>query len=72
MSIPRRFLALIVCPAAAWMGSGAASAQTLRYSILFNTNIAGSEVDTYHPDGSIDSTFEFNDRGRGRRWQRTT
>jgi imidazolonepropionase-like amidohydrolase len=50
-------VSLLVC--------GAATAQTLRYSILFSNNTAGSEADTYHPDGSIDSTFEFNDRGRG-------
>jgi hypothetical protein len=44
----------------------AAPAQTLRYTVLSNgTNVAGSEVDTYSPDGHIDCTFEFNDRGRG-------
>jgi hypothetical protein len=30
-----------------------------------NGKTAGSEVDTYGPGGHIDSTFEFNDRGRG-------
>jgi imidazolonepropionase-like amidohydrolase len=39
--------------------------QTLRYSIVSNNRTAGSEVDTYRADGHIDSTFEFNDRGRG-------
>ncbi|HWY22335.1 MAG TPA: amidohydrolase family protein [Candidatus Acidoferrum sp.] len=39
--------------------------QTLRYSIVSNSRSAGSEVDTYAADGHIDSTFEFNDRGRG-------
>lgn len=43
----------------------AAGAQTLRYTILSNGVHAGSEMDTYRPDGSIDSTFEYNDRGRG-------
>ena len=38
---------------------------TLRYTVLSNAKVAGSEVDTYHPDGRIDSAFEFNDRGRG-------
>jgi hypothetical protein len=36
----------------------AAPAQTLRYTVLSNgTNVAGSEVDTYSPDGHIDCTF---------------
>jgi imidazolonepropionase-like amidohydrolase len=39
--------------------------QTLRYSIVSNSRAAGSEVDTYGADGHIDSTYEFNDRGRG-------
>lgn len=43
----------------------AAALQTLRYTILSNGKTAGSEVDTYTADGHIDSTFEFNDRGRG-------
>src|SRR5580658_10247504 len=44
---------------------GAATAQTLRYTILSSARMAGSEVDTYLPDGRIDSTYEYNDRGRG-------
>ena len=64
MSIRVAFLSLLLCFPQAWV-KGVASAQTLRYSILFSSNVAGSEADTYHPDGSIDSTFEFNDRGRG-------
>jgi len=44
---------------------GAAAAQTLRYTVLSNSVATGSEVDTYHADGSIDSTYEYNDRGRG-------
>ncbi len=39
--------------------------QTLRYTILLNGRNAGTEVDVYGPGGHIDSTFEFNDRGRG-------
>jgi hypothetical protein len=45
--------------------SNALAWQTLRYSIVSNGRSAGREVDTYSPDGHIDSTFEFNDRGRG-------
>ncbi|HXO36022.1 MAG TPA: hypothetical protein VN901_27090, partial [Candidatus Acidoferrales bacterium] len=39
--------------------------QTLRYTILSNDRMAGTEGDVYSPGGHIDSTFEFNDRGRG-------
>lgn len=38
---------------------------TLRYSIVSNNTVAGSEVDTYLPDGRVESKYEFNDRGRG-------
>jgi imidazolonepropionase-like amidohydrolase len=47
------------------LSAGGAAAQTLRYTILSNSRIAGSEVDTYGPNGRIDSMFEYNDRGRG-------
>lgn len=43
----------------------AAEQETLRYSIVSNGTTAGNEVDTFGPGGSVDSTFEFNDRGRG-------
>jgi imidazolonepropionase-like amidohydrolase len=43
----------------------ASGPQTLRYTISSNGRIAGSEVDTYFPDGRVQSAFEFNDRGRG-------
>ena len=39
--------------------------QTIRYSISSNGAIAGHEVDTYQPDGRVESNYEFNDRGRG-------
>src|SRR5580658_9523930 len=45
--------------------SDAAASQTLRYTMVSNGRTAGSEVDTYGPDGHIDCAFEFNDRGRG-------
>jgi hypothetical protein len=45
--------------------SVAAASQTLRYTMVSNGRTAGSEVDTYGPDGHIDCAFEFNDRGRG-------
>src|SRR5579872_372277 len=40
-------------------------AQTLRYTVVSNGKNTGSEVDTFTPDHHVDSTFEFNDRGRG-------
>jgi len=43
----------------------ATAQQTFRYTIQSNGKVAGSEVDTYAPDGHVDATFEFNDRGRG-------
>src|ERR1700682_3992741 len=43
----------------------AASSQTLRYFVISNGKTEGSEVDTYSAGGHLDSTFEFNDRGRG-------
>ncbi|HEX4543087.1 MAG TPA: hypothetical protein VH114_07965, partial [Candidatus Acidoferrum sp.] len=43
----------------------AAGQETLRYVILSNGTTAGNEVDSYGAAGRIDSTFEFNDRGRG-------
>jgi Amidohydrolase family len=45
--------------------SDALALQTLRYTISSNGKTQGSEVDTFSADGHIDSTFEFNDRGRG-------
>ena len=42
-----------------------AASSTLRYTILTNSNRAGTEVDVYGPEGHVDSSFEFNDRGRG-------
>jgi len=52
--------------AASLVGSADAFAlQTFRYSIVSNNTTAGNEVDTYSANGRIDSTYEFNDRGRG-------
>jgi Amidohydrolase family len=42
-----------------------AAQETLRYAILSNGKPSGSEVDTYGAGGRMDSTFEYNDRGRG-------
>jgi hypothetical protein len=58
------WLLLLMC---AWysIALDASGPQTLRYTIASNGNAAGSEVDTYLPDGRVESKFEFNDRGRG-------
>ena len=56
--------ALLFAASHLW-AADASSAQTLRYTILSNGRTAGNEVDVYSPGGHIDSTFEFNDRGRG-------
>ncbi len=58
-------LLLLALAASLLSPSDAAAQQTLRYTIISNGKTEGSEVDTYGPDGHIDSTFEFNDRGRG-------
>src|SRR3977135_217353 len=47
-----------------WAGRAGAQ-ETLRYTIISNGKTQGSEVETYSSDGRIDTTFEFNDRGRG-------
>jgi len=65
MSISRLvFMSLLVCALQPVTGAAAAP-QTLRYTISSNGKVAGSETDTYLPHGRIESTFEFNDRGRG-------
>ena len=58
-------VALLILTAVAFPASTPANSQTLRYTILTNSHSAGSEVDTYSPDGHVDSVYEFNDRGRG-------
>jgi imidazolonepropionase-like amidohydrolase len=58
---------IFVCVTAALWAESAAAQETLRYTIQSNDKIAGTEVDTFSPDGRIDSAFEFNDRGRGPR-----
>ncbi len=61
----RGLLSVLLFGASSWPAAGAAVGQTLRYTISSNGKVAGSEVDTYGAGGRVDSTFEFNDRGRG-------
>jgi hypothetical protein len=64
--LSRCFASLLVFLAAASLwGADAGAPQTLRYAILSSGRVAGSEVETYSAGGKIDTTFEFNDRGRG-------
>jgi len=58
-------LSVFLFSASLWSASDAVVLQTLRYTIVSNSKTAGSEVDIFRADGHIDSTFEFNDRGRG-------
>jgi len=58
------FASLLMC---AWHPAALAAgpSQTLRYTISSNSVVAGNEVDSYLPGGRVESTFEYNDRGRG-------
>ena len=60
-------LLLLACSVAPFWTSAAIAQETLRYAIVSNGKTQGSEVDVFGSDGRIDSTFEFNDRGRGPR-----
>ena len=57
-------LSLLLC-AGCVLTFAAAGPETLRYTISSNGTIAGGEVDAYLADGRVQSSFEFNDRGRG-------
>lgn len=39
--------------------------EKLEYSIVLNGKVAGEEVDIYYPDGRVDCSYQYNDRGRG-------
>jgi imidazolonepropionase-like amidohydrolase len=56
-------LSLLICALA--VDVAASEPTTLRYTISSNGQVAGHEVDGYLSGGRIESTFEFNDRGRG-------
>ena len=63
--MPRLTSLFVLVFAISLSSADAVALQTLRYTIVSNGKTAGNEVDTYGADGRIDSTFEFNDRGRG-------
>jgi hypothetical protein len=58
-------LLFLVCTGTPLWTSSAVAQETLRYAIVSNGETQGSEVDIFGSDGRIDSSFEFNDRGRG-------
>ncbi len=62
-------LRLAMFSLAVWVAQPFAAAatgpQVLRYVVSTNGQVSGHEVDTYLSNGRIESTFEFNDRGRG-------
>lgn len=62
-----RTLSLTLLSLLLWhpLAPAATAPQTLRYTISSNGTVAGNEIDTYLPDGRVECTFEFNDRGRG-------
>ena len=58
------FCILFVCTSQSRAADPAVS-PALHYTVISNGKTVGSEADSYSPNGRIDSTFEFNDRGRG-------
>ena len=65
MFLRRLALIAFLIPSAASLWAADTGTQTIRYSVISNSRTAGSEVDTYGPGAQVDSTFEYNDRGRG-------
>ena len=65
ITIRRTSLAILALVALQLWAPGGAAQETLRYTILSNGRTAGSEADSYGKGGRVDSTFEYNDRGRG-------
>src|SRR6267142_6744274 len=63
-----RWVALIIALSGssyALLSAAATEQETLRYTVVSNGKTQGNEVDTFTGEGRIESTFEFNDRGRG-------
>ncbi len=64
-SVPGIWANALIGVTALVMVAPVAAARTLRYVVLANGQSTGSEVDSVDENGSLDSDFEFNDRGRG-------
>ena len=61
----RFFLFCLLCSTVHAFAATPDAPKTIRYTIFSNHRIAGGEVDTYFPDGRIETFFVLNDRGRG-------
>ena len=57
--------AVILLPFTSALAQHDSTPLTLRYTVLSNGAKAGAEVDTFTASNRIDSTYEYNDRGRG-------
>jgi len=65
MFISRLFCVFLLTSALLPIANAATSPGTFRYTISSNGEVSGHEVDAFLPSGRVESTFEFNDRGRG-------
>ena len=65
ITIRRTWLGILALAAPQLWTPSSAAQETLRYTIVSNGRTAGSEVDSYGQGGRVESTFEYNDRGRG-------
>src|SRR5262249_52280412 len=60
-----RIAAALIAWSSFMLPTAYARADTLEYTVLMAQRTAGSEVDKFLPDGSIESAYGYNDRGRG-------
>ena len=60
------FAALTLCLLA---GSTARAQEVTRYTVILVGNRAGSQTSTVRPDGAVEYTYEYNDRGRGPKYR---
>src|SRR4051794_7040623 len=65
MFLRRLALIALLIPSIGALWAADTGTQTIRYSVISNSRTAGIEVDTYGPGAQVESTFEYNDRGRG-------
>jgi len=64
---PMRLMMLftLFCMLSPWCASDEATPLVVRSTVLSMGRVAGDEIDTYSPEGNLDSKFEFHDRGGG-------
>jgi len=65
--MPMRLMMLftLFCMFSPWCTSDEATPLVVRSTVLSMGRVAGDEIDTYSPEGNLDSKFEFHDRGGG-------